>query len=58
MSDRIHCLMKDWVASYEAIETLSVNNVVSNKDYDMLRNNLFEQIIDTAKEEVRDGKID
>lgn len=58
MSDRIHYLMKDWVASYEAIETLSVNNVVSNKDYDMLRNNLFEQIIDTVKEEVQDGKID
>ena len=58
MSDRIHFLMKDWGASYEAIETLSVNNVVSNKDYDMLRNNLFEQIIDTVKEEVQDGKID
>lgn len=58
MSDRIHCLMKDWVESYEAIETLSVNNVVSNKDYDMLRTNLFEQIIDTVKEEVKDGKID
>lgn len=58
MSDRIHCLMKDWVESYEAIETLSVNNVVSNKDYDMLRTNLFEKIIDTVKEEVQDGKID
>lgn len=54
MSDRIYYLMKDWVESYEAIETLSVNNVVSNKDYDMLRTNLFEKIIDTVKEEVQD----
>ena len=54
MSDRIYYLMKDWVESYEAIETLSLNNVVSNKDYDMLRTNLFEKIIDTVKEEVQD----
>ena len=58
MNERLQCLMKDWVDSYEAIETLSVNNVVSNKDYDMLRTNLFEQIIDIVKKEVQNGKID
>ena len=54
MSDRIPCLMKDWVESYEAIETLSVNNVVSDKDYDNLRTNLFENIIDIVKEIVKE----
>ncbi len=54
MSDTLQYLIKDWLDSYEAIETLSVNNVVDNDDYDRLRNNLFENIIDACKKEVNE----